>query len=115
MLQQIKELYRRFDTGIMRLKGKLRSHDEQLDQLHAAVAALAVDGVRDIEQRQAARRRLEEMFAHRAAVREEYERLLALYESTALRVAAAEAEISHLRERLDALEAASSRQAGERR
>jgi len=114
VLQQLKGLYHRLDSGIVRLKSKLRSHDEQLEQLRASVAALAVDGMEDPDQRRAAKQRLEEMLVHRAVDREELERLLALYESAVARVAAAEAGIAELRERLSALERASGKQAGDR-
>jgi len=115
VLQQFKSLFRKFDAGLARLGGRLRSYDEQLAELRAAVAALAVDGAGDPRQREAASRQLEELLTHRAATREESERLLAMYESAVARVVVVEKQIADMSERLRAIESAASRQAGDRR
>ena len=106
VLQRLKNIYRKIE-GAASMSGRLRSHDQQLAELHAAVAVLAVEGHGlDATEKEAARVKLEGYLAYRSDAKEEIERLAALYESSAARVAAAEIEIADLRKKLLAIEGA---------
>ncbi len=109
MLQRLKDIYWKLDSGAAVLAGKLKSHDVQLKQLNAAVAAFALGspgGGADDPGREAAKAGLIGLLAYQANARAEIERLLTLYESALARVAAAEMEIADLREKLNAMEQA---------
>ena len=108
MLQRLKHLYRKLNSGTGLLSGRLRSYDQELAQLRAAIAALTVEAPgMDPKQKDAARAKLEGLLAYQGDAKQEIERLAALYESSAARVAAAEMEISDLRKKLQSLEKAS--------
>ena len=105
MLQRLKNIYRKLDSGAGLLSGRLKTYDQELARLRAAVAALAIDvpGLNPKE-KEAARAKLEGLLAHNGEAKEELERLAALYESSAARVAKAEMEIADLRKKLKTME-----------
>lgn len=105
MLQRLKNLYLKLESAAAVLSGRLKSHDQQLARLRAAVAALAAETPgASPEEKEAARVKLEGLLAQSGATREEMDRLAGLYESSAARVAAAEQEIADLRRRLQTVE-----------
>ena len=101
MLQRLKDLYQKLGSGAALLTG-LRAHDEQLAQLRAALATLVAEspGLSAAE-KEAAKAEIEELLAYQAISRDETERLRALYESAAARMATTEAEIAELRDKLE--------------
>jgi len=104
VLNGLKNLYKKLGASASLLSG-LRVHDEQLAQLRAAIATLmAEDPGLSPAEKEAARVKIESLLAYQAVSKDETERLRALYESAAARVAATEAEIAALREKLTALE-----------
>ena len=104
MLNRLKKLYKNLGASAALLSG-LRAHDEQIAQLRAAIAALMTDtpGLTPAE-KETAMAKIEALLAYQAVSKDEAERLRALYESAAARVAATEAEIVALREKLAAME-----------
>ncbi len=104
MRQRLKNLYQKLGSAGALLAG-LRAHDEQLAQLRAAIATLVADkpGL-SAEEKEAAKAEIEGLLAYQAVSRDETERLRALYESAAARVAVTESEIADLREKLKVLE-----------
>jgi len=106
VLKTLNNLYNVFAASTALLSG-LRAHDEQIAQLRATVAALlaAAPGL-TAEEKETAEAKIVGLLAYQAVSKDESERLRALYESAAARVAAAEAEIAALREKLSAMESA---------
>lgn len=106
MLNQLKSLYKKFGASATLLSG-LRAHDEQIAQLRAAIATLIAEapGPSPAEKK-VAQAEIEGLLAYQAVSKDETERLRALYESAAARVAATEMEIATLREKLNAMEIA---------
>ena len=106
MLNSLKSLYKKLSASAALLSG-LRAHDEQIAQLRAEIAALLA-GKRGLtaEEKAAAKVEIEGLLAYQAVSKDETERLRALYESAAARVAATEKEIAALREKLSAMESA---------
>ena len=105
MFNGLKNLYKKLGSSAALLSG-LRAHDEQLAQLRAAIATFMADtpGLSPTE-KDAAKAKIESLLAYQAASKDETERLRALYESAAARLAATETEIAALREKLNAIEA----------
>ena len=104
MLNSLKSLYKKLSASAALLSG-LRAHDEQIAQLRTAVATLLSEkhGLSAAE-KVAAKTKIEGLLAYQAVSKDETERLRALYESAAARVAATESEIAALREKLSAME-----------
>ena len=102
MFQRLKSLYRKLDAAASLAAG-ISQHDEQLAKLNTAVAELMSDRGLSPERRDAARKSLETLLLYQAQSRGESERMRELYESTAVRVAAAESEIADLKKKLEAL------------
>ena len=104
MLSGLKILYKKLGASAALLSG-LRAHDEQLAQLRAAIATLMAEapGLSPAEKK-AAKAEIERLLAYQAISKDEAERLRALYDSAAARVAATETEIADLREKLKAME-----------
>jgi hypothetical protein len=112
VLNGLKKLYKRLSASAALLSG-LRAHDEQIAQLRAAIATLMSErpGLSPA-QKEAAKAKIEGLFAYQALSKDETERLRALYESGVARVAGTEIEIAALRERLDVMEESLRKQGG---
>jgi chromosome segregation ATPase len=106
VLNSLKNLYKKLGTSAALLSG-LRAQDEQIAQLRATLATLLSEkhGLSAPDE-EAAKAKIEGLLAYQAVSKDETERLRALYESAAGRLAAAEAEIAALREKLSAMERA---------
>ena len=104
VFQRLKSIYRKLGTAASLAAG-ISQHDEEPARLNAAVAELMNDPGPSSERRDAARKNLETLLLYQAQSRGETERIRELYESTAVRVAAAESEIADLKKKLKALEA----------
>jgi chromosome segregation ATPase len=104
VLNGLKNLYKKLGASAALLSG-LRAQDEQIAQLRASLARLLAEkqGLSD-EDKAKATAEIESLLAYQAVSKDETERLRALYESAAARVAATEAEIATLRERLSEME-----------
>ena len=105
MFRRLKSIYRKLDSAASLAAG-ISQHDEQLAKLSAAVAELMNGPALSPERRDAARKNLESLLLYQAQSRRESERMRELYESTAVRIAAAESEIADLKKKLEALEVA---------
>ena len=103
VFRRLKSIYRKFGSAASLAAG-ISQHDEQLAKLSAAVAELMNGPALSPERRDAARKNLESLLLYQAQSRGESERMRELYESAAVRVAAAETEIADLKKKLDALE-----------
>ena len=103
VFRRLKSIYRKLGAAASLAAG-ISQHDEDLAKLNAAVAELMSDPGLSPQRRDAARRNLETLLLYQAQSRGETERMRELYESTAVRVAAAESEISNLKKKLEALE-----------
>ena len=103
MFQRLRSLYRKLGAAASLAAG-ISQHDEQLAKLNTAVAELMNDPGLNPERRDAVRKNLETLLLYQAQSRGETERVRELYESTAVRVAAAESEIADLKKKLEALE-----------
>jgi len=104
VLNSLKSLYKKLCASAALLSG-LRAHDEQIAQLRAVIATLLADTpALPPAEREAAKAKIEGLLAYQAVSKDETERLRALYESAAARVAATEAEIAALREKLATIE-----------
>lgn len=106
MFNSLTNIYKKLGASAALLSG-LRAQDEQISQLRATIATLLSEthGLSAAE-KEAAKAKIEGLLAYQAVSKDETERLRALYESAAARVAAAEAEIAALREKLSAMESA---------
>lgn len=106
MLNSLKSLYKKLGASAALLSG-LRAHDEQIAQLRASLATLLAEkqGL-SAEDTAKAKADIESLLAYQAVSKHETERLRALYESAAARVAATEKEIAALLEKLSAMESA---------
>jgi len=103
VFRRLKGIYRKLDSAASLAAG-IGQHDEQLAKLTAAVAELMNDPGLSPERREAARKNLETLLLYQAQSRSQTEQMRELYESTAVRVAAAESEIADLKEKLEQLE-----------
>jgi len=103
VFQRLRGIYRKLDSAASLAVG-ISQHDEQLAKLSAAVAELMNDPSLSPERREAARKNLETLLLYQAQSRSEAEQMRELYESTAVRVAAAESEIADLKKKLEQLE-----------
>ncbi len=94
MLNGLRNLYKKIGASAGLLSG-LRAHDEQIAQLRASLATLLAEkqGLSP-EEKARAKAEIESLLAYQAVSKDETERLRALYESAAARVAATEAEIA---------------------
>lgn len=112
MLNSLKSLYKRLGASTALLSG-LRAHEEQIAQLRAALATFIAEkqGLSSEEQAKA-KAEIERLLAYQAVSRDETERLRALYESATARVAATEAEIAVLREKVATMEGSSKDRGG---
>ena len=100
----MRNLYKKIGASAGLLSG-LRAHDEQIAQLRASLATLVAEkqGLSP-EEKARAKAEIESLLAYQAVSKDETERLRALYESAAARVAATETEIAALREKLIEME-----------
>ena len=106
MIKGLRNLYEKLGSATSLLSG-LRAHDEQIAQLRAAITTLMADSPElSVKEKQVAQAKVEGLLAYQAISKDERQRLTALYESAATRLAAAEAEIAKLRERLRDMQAA---------
>ena len=112
MLNSLKSLYKKLGASAALLSG-LRAHDEQIAQLRASLATLLAEkqGL-SAEHKAKAKAEIESLLAYQAVSKDETERLRALYESAAARVAATEKEIAALREKLSAMVSALKERGG---
>jgi chromosome segregation ATPase len=104
VLNGLRNLYKKIGASAGLLSG-LRTHDEQIAQLRASLATLLAEkrGLSP-EEKARAKAEIESLLAYQAVSKDETERLRALYESAAARVAATETEIAALREKLIEME-----------
>lgn len=104
MLNSLKNLYKKLSASTA-LLSSLRAQDEQIAQLRAALASFIAEkqGLSPKEHAKA-KAEIEGLLAYQAVSRDETERLRALFESAAVRLATTEAEIAALREKVATME-----------
>ena len=103
MLRRLKTIYRKLSSAGSLAAG-ISQHDEQLAKLNVAVAELMSDPDLSPERREQARRSLETLLVYQAQAMDQADHLRALYESTAVRLAAAESEIADLKSKIGRME-----------
>ena len=103
MLRRLKTIYRKLNSAGSLAAG-ISQHDEQLAKLNVAVAELMNDPHLSPKRREAARRSLETLLLYQAQAKDQADHLRTLYESTAVRLAAAESEIADLKSKIGRME-----------
>ena len=103
MFRSLKTVYRKLSSAGSLAAG-ISQHDEQLAKLNVAVAELMKNPDLSPERRETARRSLETLLVYQAQAKDQADHLRTLYESTAVRLAAAESEIAELRSKIGRIE-----------